>query len=74
MKLIFTFILKLYVLKNYSNFSPFQTKIIDAENRVVPVNVPGEICFRGHGIMLGYWDDKAKTDEVIDDSGWFHSG
>ena len=51
-----------------------QAKIVDSDDRVVPVNTAGEICFRGYNVMLGYWDDKEKTDACIDPSGWFHSG
>lgn len=51
-----------------------EAKIVDSDDRVVPVNTAGEICFRGYNVMLGYWDDKEKTDACIDPSGWFHSG
>ncbi|XP_022795327.1 acyl-CoA synthetase family member 2, mitochondrial-like isoform X3 [Stylophora pistillata] len=51
-----------------------EVKIVDSDDRVVPVNSAGEICFRGYNVMLGYWDDKEKTDACIDPSGWFHSG
>ncbi len=33
----------------------------------------GEICIRGEHVMLGYYKDKAATDQAIID-GWFHSG
>ena len=52
----------------------FKAKIVDDHGRVVPINTTGEICFRGYNVMLGYWEDKAKTDACIDPSGWFHSG
>ena len=48
--------------------------MIDSEGQVVPVNSPGEVCFRGYNIMAGYWDDEEKTNSVIERSGWFHSG
>ncbi|GAA2721355.1 MULTISPECIES: AMP-binding protein [Streptomyces] len=35
---------------------------------------PGELCTRGHGVMLGYWDDPARTAEVVDAEGWMHTG
>ena len=47
---------------------------MDDHGRVVPINTAGEICFRGYNVMLGYWEDKEKTDACIDPSGWFHSG
>uniref|UniRef100_A0A7M5X7U4 Medium-chain acyl-CoA ligase ACSF2, mitochondrial n=2 Tax=Clytia hemisphaerica TaxID=252671 RepID=A0A7M5X7U4_9CNID len=51
-----------------------ETKIIDEEGHIVPVNTSGELCFRGHCVFQGYWDDVIKTKEAIDENGWFHSG
>jgi fatty-acyl-CoA synthase len=34
----------------------------------------GEFCTRGYSVMLGYWDDPAKTAEAIDADGWMHTG
>ena len=34
----------------------------------------GELCTRGYSVMLGYWDDPARTADVIDGDGWMHSG
>ena len=55
-------------------FSAVEVKVIDDNNLLVPVNTPGELCFRGHGIMKGYWGDREKTEEVLDANGWLHSG
>lgn len=33
----------------------------------------GEIKVRGHNVMMGYFKDEAKTNEVIQ-GGWFHTG
>ena len=33
----------------------------------------GEIVYRGPGMMLGYWNKPAETDEAFR-GGWFHSG
>lgn len=50
-----------------------EAKIVDTEGNVVPVGVPGEVCCRGYSVMLGYWDDEAKTrDSIVD--GWMHTG
>ncbi len=51
-----------------------EVKIVDLEGRVVPVGTPGELCTRGYSVMLGYWDDAARTAEAIDDAGWMHTG
>lgn len=34
----------------------------------------GEVLLRGGNIFLGYLDDPAKTAEVLDADGWFHTG
>jgi fatty-acyl-CoA synthase len=51
-----------------------EVKIVDAEGRVVPRGQRGELCTRGYSVMLGYWDEPAKTAEVIDAARWMHSG
>ncbi|MCJ2139862.1 AMP-binding protein [Methylobacterium sp. E-066] len=51
-----------------------EVKIVNADGRVVPRGEPGELCTRGYSVMLGYWDDPAKSDEVIDAAGWMHTG
>jgi fatty-acyl-CoA synthase len=51
-----------------------EVKIVDGEGRVVPRNTPGELCTRGYSVMLGYWDDEARTKEAIDPAGWMHTG
>jgi fatty-acyl-CoA synthase len=51
-----------------------EVKIVDAENRIVPRGETGELCTRGYSVMLGYWDDEARTAEAIDAAGWMHTG
>lgn len=34
----------------------------------------GELCCRGHNVMMGYYKDEALTKTVIDEQGWFHTG
>jgi fatty-acyl-CoA synthase len=51
-----------------------EAKVIDAEGRIVPVGTPGELCTRGYGVMLGYWEDQERTAQAIDAAGWMHTG
>ncbi|HXL99176.1 MAG TPA: AMP-binding protein, partial [Rhizomicrobium sp.] len=51
-----------------------EVKVVDEENRVVARGEAGELCTRGYSVMLGYWDDAAKTAEAIEDAGWMHTG
>ncbi len=51
-----------------------EIKLVDLEGNTVPVGQRGEICCRGYNVMLGYWEDPAKTAATIDDEGWLHSG
>ena len=51
-----------------------EAKVIDVDGRIVPVGTPGELCTRGYGVMLGYWDDEARTAQAIDKAGWMHTG
>ena len=51
-----------------------EVKIVDAEGRVVPRGVAGELCTRGYSVMLGYWDDDARTRGAIDAARWMHTG
>ncbi|VWB20426.1 AMP-binding protein [Burkholderia pseudomultivorans] len=48
-------------------------KIVDPEGNIVPIGATGELCTKGYSVMLGYWDDEAKTRETIVD-GWMHTG
>ena len=51
-----------------------EVKIVDAEGRIVPPGVPGELLTRGYCVMLGYWNDAGKTEEAIDRARWMHTG
>ena len=43
---------------------------VDANNVPMP---RGEVCYRGAGVMLGYYKNPEKTNEAIVDN-WLHSG
>ena len=51
-----------------------EVKIVDENGATVPRGTPGELCTRGPSVMLGYWDDEARTAEAIDAEGWMHTG
>ncbi len=51
-----------------------EVKIVDEQGRIVPRGQAGELCTRGYSVMLGYWDDAAKTAEAIDAASWMHTG
>lgn len=50
-----------------------EVKIVDQDDRVVPIGEQGEICTRGYSVMKGYWNDEEQTAETIV-NGWLHSG
>ena len=51
-----------------------EVKIIDPSGHVVPRGEIGEFLTRGYSVMLGYWNDPAKTAEAIDPARWMHTG
>jgi fatty-acyl-CoA synthase len=51
-----------------------EVKVVDREGRIVPTGTPGELLTRGYSVMLGYWDDEARTREAIDAARWMHTG
>jgi fatty-acyl-CoA synthase len=50
-----------------------EVKIVDVDGSVVPIGETGELCTRGYSVMLGYWGDDKRTQEVVRD-GWMHTG
>ncbi|CAJ1581807.1 AMP-binding protein [[Mycobacterium] wendilense] len=52
-----------------------EIKVVDPDTgEVLPRGEPGELCTRGYSVMAGYWNDEAKTAEVLDAEGWMHTG
>ncbi|MEX6506155.1 AMP-binding protein [Jiella sp. M17.18] len=51
-----------------------EVKIVDAEGRMVPRGVRGELLTRGYSVMSGYWDDAEMTAAAIDRARWMHTG
>ncbi len=52
-----------------------EVKIVDPETgAMVPRGATGEFCTRGYSVMIGYWNDPARTAEAIDAEGWMHTG
>jgi fatty-acyl-CoA synthase len=52
-----------------------EIKVVDPETgAIVEREQPGELCTRGYSVMLGYWNEPEKTDEVLDRARWMHTG
>jgi fatty-acyl-CoA synthase len=50
-----------------------EVKIVDLDDRPVPVGEKGELCTRGYSVMQGYWGDPQRSAEAVRD-GWMHTG
>ncbi len=57
-------------LSNNDPFSVGQT----LPNVDVKLGDNDELLVKGPTVMMGYWNNKAATDAVIDSDGWFHTG
>jgi fatty-acyl-CoA synthase len=58
-----------------TNLPHQEVKVVAVESRAtLPVGEVGEVCFRGHHIMRGYYGDAAATARAVDESGWLASG
>ncbi|MFC5911636.1 AMP-binding protein [Streptacidiphilus monticola] len=52
-----------------------EVKVVDpVTGATVERGAPGELCTRGYSVMLGYWEEPAKTAEAVDAGGWMHTG
>jgi len=50
-----------------------ECKVIGPDGETLKRGEAGELCTKGYAVMLGYWDDEAKTAEVLQD-GWMRTG
>lgn len=51
------------------------TKIVDpATNAELGVGQDGEVCVQGPQVMLGYLNNQAATEAMIEPDGWLHTG
>jgi fatty-acyl-CoA synthase len=58
-----------------TNLPHQEVKVVDIQTgATVPAGEVGEICFRGHHVMRGYYNDPEATRKAIDAQGWLHSG
>lgn len=51
-----------------------EVKVVDEFHNEVPNGVQGEEASRGPHMFCGYLNDPERTDEALDDEGWFYSG
>jgi fatty-acyl-CoA synthase len=52
-----------------------EVKIVDpASGAALPDSEQGELCTRGHVVMLGYYNNLEATKAAIDPEGWLHTG
>ena len=58
-----------------TNLPHQEVKVVDVQSgQTVPCGAVGEICFRGHHVMRGYYGDDAATRKAIDAARWLRSG
>lgn len=51
-----------------------EVKIVDDQDRVVPIGQPGQLCTRGYSVMRGYWGEPERTAQVLGPDRWMHTG
>jgi fatty-acyl-CoA synthase len=52
-----------------------EVKVVDpVDGKELGDNQQGELCARGHVVMLGYYNNSEATAAAIDSEGWLHTG
>ena len=51
-----------------------EIKIVDENERILPIEQPGELCVRGYNVMPGYWEDRERTAEDVGPNRWIRTG
>ncbi|AGT31801.1 hypothetical protein M493_07580 [Geobacillus genomosp. 3] len=51
-----------------------QVKVVDDHRKEVNIGEVGELACKSPGVMKGYYGMPEKTQEVIDEEGWFYTG
>jgi len=58
-----------------TNLPHQEVKVVDVKTgAMISLGQVGELCFRGHHVMRGYYGDPEATHKAIDARGWLHSG
>jgi long-chain acyl-CoA synthetase len=50
-----------------------EVRVVDAQDRTLPVGEAGEVAVRGDTVMRGYWGNAAATAQAMK-HGWLHTG
>lgn len=50
-----------------------EVKLVDTDGVEVPVGEKGELLYRGHNVMKGYYKKPGETEKALQ-NGWMHSG
>ncbi len=65
-------------IRKFSNGKPWpgiEVIVADPETgKILPANIPGELCLRGWSRFQGYYKNPEDTKKAIDADGYFHSG